>query len=64
MSTIEQEDYLMGESAARRHTGLPTVTFGRNEPRSITIIEPSRTPQMPGPEVIAQEPLQGRTRVR
>ena len=66
VSTIEQEDYLMGESTQRAVTSglLPTVTFGRNEP---ALHHYHRTfadaLQMPGPEVIAQEPPRGRTRV-
>lgn len=58
VSTIEQEDYLMGESTQRAVTSglLPTMTFGRNEP---ALHHYHRTfadaLQMPGPEVIASD---------
>ena len=56
VSTIEQEDYLMGESTQRAVASglMPTMTFGRNEPAlhhyHRTFAEAL---QMPGPEVIA-----------
>jgi phenylpropionate dioxygenase-like ring-hydroxylating dioxygenase large terminal subunit len=55
VSTIEQEDYLMGESTQRAVASglMPTMTFGRNEPAlhhyHRTFAEAL---QMPGPEVI------------